>query len=267
MARDTNSSSLTSVSNVRERLLHASPVLVFLVAWQLLPLLGGLFEQYIVPPTQVVGEINVLVRSGELWGHIAVSFQRAFLGFLLAALVAIPLGFVMGGAFRGIERTIGPILLFLGKLNPFSLFPLFVMALGIGEVSKTAIVMWVCVWPLLFRTVSGVRDLDPLLIKAARGMGCGKLTLFVKVVLPGATPEIFNGLQGAAGTSFFILVAAEMIGSTRGLGYLVWNAQMQFMIPRLFAATVTISLLGLAINWGLKKLERRLLSWRPPQAV
>ncbi|MGE5783382.1 MAG: ABC transporter permease [Myxococcales bacterium] len=251
----------------QERLLFALPLIGFLAIWQLLPYLGGLFEDYIVPPTQVLGEILVLARTGDLWTHIAISFRRAFVGFVFAAVTAIPLGFVMGGWFRPIERAFYPILAFLGKLNPFSLFPLFVMILGIGEVSKTAIVMWVCLWPLLFRTISGVKDLDPSLVKAARGMGCGRLQLFVKVVVPGATPEIFSGLQMASSTSFFILVAAEMIGSTRGLGYLVWNAQMQFMIPRLFAATVTISSLGLAINWALKRVERHLLSWRPSQAV
>lgn len=258
---------LASPTNWRARALDISPLLGFLLSWQLLPHLGGLFQSYIVPPTQVFLEILTLLRSGELWNHIAISFQRALLGFILASIVAIPLGFLMGGWFRSIERTFYPILAFLGKLNPFSLFPLFVMLLGIGEVSKTAIVMWVCLWPLLFRTISGVKDLDPSLIKAARGMGCNRLILFVKVVVPGAIPEIFSGLQMASSTSFFILVAAEMIGSTRGLGFLVWNAQMQFMIPRLFAATVTISVLGLTINWVLKRTERRLLSWRPPQEV
>jgi len=250
----------------KERLLLASPLLIFFILWQALPNLGGLFESYIVPPTGVVKEILIIARSGELWTHITISFRRALLGFLVATLVAVPLGFLMGGWFSGIEKTFYPILAFLGKLNPFSLFPLFVMLLGIGEVSKTAIVTWVCLWPLLFRTISGVKDLDPLLVKAARGMGCSKFLLFFKVVVPGATPEIFSGLQMACSTSFFILVAAEMIGSTRGLGYLVWNAQMQFMIPRLFAATVTISGLGLLINWVLRSLERQLLSWRPPQA-
>jgi NitT/TauT family transport system permease protein len=208
-----------------------------------------------------------MLRSGELIKHIGVSFQRAALGFLLSAAVAIPLGFVMGGWFHAVERVIGPILGFLAKLNPFSLFPLFVMLLGIGEISKTSIVAWVCLWPLLFRTISGVKDIDPSLIRAARSMGCGPLRLFIKVVVPGAIPEIFSGLEMACSTSFFILIAAEMIGASRGLGWLVWNAQMNFLIPKLFAATVTISVLGLGINYGLKKLERRLLHWRPAQEM
>ena len=261
------SSEVTGNSGWRFNVLKATPFIVFLAIWQVLPNLGGLFESYIVPPTGVVREIFSIARTGELWSHIRVSFQRALLGFVFATVIAVPLGFIMGGWFRGIERTFYPILAFLGKLNPFSLFPLFVMLLGIGEVSKTAIVGWVCLWPLLFRTISGVKDIDPTLVKAARGMGCGPIQLFWKVVVPGAIPEIFSGLQMACSTSFFILVAAEMIGSTRGLGFLVWNAQMQFMIPRLFAATVTISALGLTINWGLRNVERRLLSWRPPQAI
>ena len=251
----------------RDRLLSAIPFAAFFLVWQALPLLGGLFESYIVPPTSVARVLWEMACSGELFNHLAVSFQRAALGFLLSVVIAIPLGFVMGGWFRGIENAISPILGFFGKLNPFSLFPLFVMLLGIGEISKTSIVAWVCLWPLLFRTISGVKDIDPSLIRAARAMGCGPLRLFVKVVVPGAIPEIFSGLEMACSTSFFILIAAEMIGASRGLGWLVWNAQMNFLIPKLFAATVTISALGLGINWGLKQVERRLLHWRPPQEI
>jgi len=239
-----------------------SSILLFIILWELAPHAGGLLETFIAPPSTVLKTLWELLGSGELSGHAAVSLVRALAGFSIAALVAIPLGFLLGGGFKTFERIVNPVLRFLEQLNPFSLFPLFIMAFGIGELSKEAMIFWVCVWPILFNTITGVKGIDPLLIKSAKSMGMRGLTLFFKVILPAASPGIFTGLKLGSGTAFFMLIAAEMIGASRGLGWLVWNAQINFQIPRLFAATVVISVLGLTLNYLLEQLEKRLLGWR-----
>ncbi|WP_243375197.1 ABC transporter permease [Geotalea sp. SG265] len=244
------------------RWLDRSSVLLFFIIWELLPKAGGLLETFIAPPSLVFKTLWETYQAGELLGHVGVSLGRAVSGFIAAALVAIPSGFILGGSFRTIERLVSPVLRFLGQLNPFSLFPLFIMFLGIGELSKGAMIFWVCIWPILFNTINGVKEIDPLLIKSARSMGTGIVTLFFKVILPAATPGIFHGLKMGSGTAFFMLIAAEMIGASRGLGWLVWNAQTNFQIPQLFAATVTISILGLALNGVFSLLEKALLGWR-----
>jgi NitT/TauT family transport system permease protein len=243
-------------------LIDRSSILLFFVLWELAPRAGGLLETFIAPPSVVLGTLGELLVSGELSGHVAVSLGRAVAGFSVAALLAIPLGFLLGGSFRTFERIVNPVLGLLGQLNPFSLFPLFIMLFGIGELSKEAMIFWVCVWPILFNTITGVKGIDPLLVKSARSMGTRGATLFFRVVLPAASPGIFTGLKMGAGTAFFMLIAAEMIGASRGLGWLVWNAQINFQIPRLFAATVVISVLGLTLNALLERIERRLLGWR-----
>ena len=172
-----------------------------------------------------------LVKNGEMQGHVLVSLGRSAGGFALAALVAVPLGFLLGGSFNTFERLINPVIRFLSQFNPFSLFPIFILFFGIGELSKTAMIFWVCIWPILFNTITGVKGIDPLLVKSARSMGTGLFTLFFKVILPAASPGIFTGLKMGSGTAFFILIAAEMIGASRGLGWLVWNAQTNFQIP------------------------------------
>lgn len=237
-------------------------ILLFLAIWELAPKVGGIVETFIAPPSVVVKTIGELFLEGELLGHVAVSLFRAASGFAVAAVVALPLGFLLGGGFRTFERLVNPVLRFLGQVNPFSLFPLFIIIFGIGELSKGAMIFWVSLWPILFNTIYGVKQIDPLLVKSARSMGTGLITLFSRVILPAASPGIFHGLKMGSGTAFFMLIAAEMIGASRGLGWLVWNAQTNFQMATLFAATVVISLLGLSINFLFGLLEERLTGWK-----
>jgi len=242
-------------------------ILLFFAVWELAPRAGGLFETFIAPPSVVAKTLAELLQSGELYGHIGISLGRASAGFAAAGAIAIPLGFFLGGGFRTLERLITLPLRFLGHVNPFSLFPLFILLFGIGELSKVAMIFWVCLWPILFNTITGVKGIDPLLVKSARSMGTGPVTLFFKVILPAAAPGIFTGLKMGSGTAFFMLIAAEMIGASSGLGWLVWNAQINFLIPRLFAATVVISILGLILNQMFVELERMLVGWKESAAT
>lgn len=237
-------------------------ILLFVALWELAPRAGGIVETFIAPPSVVARTMAELFREGELLGHVAVSLFRAGSGFVAAALVAVPLGFFLGGGFRTFDRLVSPVLRFLGQVNPFSLFPLFIILFGIGELSKGAMIFWVSLWPILFNTISGVKQIDPLLVKSARSMGTRLVTLFFRVILPAASPGIFHGLKMGSGTAFFMLIAAEMIGASRGLGWLVWNAQTNFQMANLFAATVLISLLGLSINLLFGLLEERLTGWK-----
>ena len=244
------------------RWLDRSSILLFFAVWEVAPRCGGLLETFIAPPSVVLITLWELLLSGELYGHVAISLGRAISGFTGAALIALPLGFLLGGNFTTFERIVTPVLRFLGQVNPFTLFPLFILIFGISELSKDAMIFWVCIWPILFNTITGVKGIDPLLVKSARSMGTRLLPLFFNVILPAASPGIFTGLKMGAGSAFFMLIAAEMIGASRGLGWLVWNAQINFQIPKLFAATVVISVLGMILNTLLVTVERRLLGWR-----
>jgi NitT/TauT family transport system permease protein len=248
--------------NLRERAIELAAPALFLGLWELIPHAGGLLATFVVPPTQVAATLAAMAWDGELWIHIALSARRALSGFLLACVIGIPLGYLLSGRFRTFAHLTGPVIAFLGKVNPFSILPLFVVLFGIGETSKTLIVFWSSVWPVMLHTATGVREVDPILVKMSQSLGCGPCRLFFHVVLPGASPGIARGVKLASGTAFFMVIAAEMIGSSAGLGWLVWNAQLNFLIPRLFAATVTIATLGLFLNAVLVWCERRLFAWR-----
>jgi NitT/TauT family transport system permease protein len=245
---------------------RTAAIIVFLALWEVLPRLG-ILDRTFVPPFSVVARAFVsLLASGELLKNAAVSFQRAFSGFVLAALVAIPLGFLVGW-FKAFEKYVDPLLETFRTTSPLSLFPVFILILGIGEASKTAIVFWGCVWPLLLTTISGVKSADPLLIKAARVMGASRVDIFRKVILPGAYPSLFSGLRLSASVAIIMVTAAEMIGANSGLGYLMIYSQQVFNVPDLYVAIIALALLGLSTNYFLVWLEKRVHVWKQEVVV
>ncbi|MDR1256317.1 MAG: ABC transporter permease [Spirochaetaceae bacterium] len=242
-------------------------IIIFLTFWEIAPRVGLADSMFIPPLSEVIVTGARMAASGSLLPHIKVSLRRALFGFMIAAVAALPLGFLLGGWFKRFEEYLNPLLNVLAQINPFSVFPIFILLFGIGETAKIAIILWVCVWPILFGTILGVKNIDPVLLKAALAMGTSKFALFWKIVLPGAAPAIFAGLKQGAGISFFMLIAAEMIGATAGLGFLILQSQVNFQIRRLFVGVVAIALLGLFITWLLNFIEKRVITWREDSAV
>jgi NitT/TauT family transport system permease protein len=242
-------------------------VILFLIFWEAAPRLGLADSQFVPPLSQIFDTFKSMIPEGKLPLHVLLSLRRSILGFLTAVAIALPLGFMLGGWFKRFEEYLSPLLGVLSKINPFSMFPIFILFFGIGELTKVVIILWVCIWPILFGTINGVRSIDSLLIKAALAMGTSKIGLFRKVVLMGAAPSIFAGIKQGASSSFFMLIAAEMIGSTAGLGFLVLNSQINYQIPRLYVAVIIIAILGLLINFLLEKLEKKVLHWQEESVV
>ncbi|WP_378953684.1 ABC transporter permease [Pelosinus sp. sgz500959] len=250
------------VKNITGLLYDGISIILFLILWEIAPRAGWVPQTFISPPSVVLITLWDLITSGVLIKHIEVSMLRALLGFFLAIVVGIPLGFFLGGWFHLFERIVTPVLRLLAEVNPFSLFPVFILLFGIGEISKITMIFWVCLWPILLNTITGVKNVDELLIKSARSMGISGKEMFYKVVLPAASPGIFHGVKTSCATAFFMLIAAEMIGASSGLGWLVFNAQNNYQIPKLFATTVTISAIGLSLNYLFTKLEHKLVGWK-----
>ena len=237
-------------------------VILFLILWEAGSQAGLVNPNFIAAPSVIITTLWELAADGRIWPHVGVSLQRTVAGFMLAIAVGIPLGFFLGGGFNTFERLVKPVLYFWGQFNPFSLFPVFILLLGIGETSKIAMIFWVSLWPILFNTITGVKEVDPLLLKASRSMGAGRPLIFARVVFPAALPYIFTGMKMSSSIAFFMLIAAEMIGASRGLGWLIWNAQTNYQIPVLYAATVIISVMGLIIGAVFKSLEKKFVNWK-----
>ncbi|WP_196605531.1 ABC transporter permease [Pectinatus haikarae] len=237
-------------------------IAAFFVIWEIFVDTGVLKDTFVAAPSMIAVTIVQLLENGTLLGHIGISLFRAIGGFILAAVIAIPLGFFLGGSFHMFRRAVTPLVRLLSAANPFALLPVFILLFGIGEISKIAIIFWVCLWPILLNTITGIQNVDRLLVKSARSMGMQGTALFFKVILPAAAAPIFHGLKMGCGTAFFMLIAAEMIGASTGLGWMVWNAQINYQIPKLFAVTFIISVLGLLLNYLFTRIERNILSWQ-----
>lgn len=237
-------------------------IAVFLVLWEVAPRLGLVDEVFLPPLSTVLGSLVDLITSGQLADHLGASLSRALVGFSIALLVAIPLGVAIGW-YRPVAEVLNPILELFRNTAALALLPVFVLILGIGETSKIALVIYASTFPILLNTISGVRTVDPLLVKSARSLGLPSYRLFQKVILPAAVPTIFTGIRMAAASSVLVLIAAEMVGAKAGLGYLITASQLNFQIPAMYAGIIAISLVGLTFNGILVTIERRLSRWRP----
>lgn len=250
-----------SLSRLGDRALGILGIVAFLLVWELVPRLHIVSDAYLSPPSQIVVTIWDLVSSGALFKHLFASLQRSLYGLLSAIVLGVVLGLLMGW-FNRFEAIVDPILQLFRQTSAFALFPVFILFLGIGETSKVAIIFWASFWPVLLSTISGVKQVDRLLIDSARSMGANRLFVFRKVVLPAASPSIFTGVRLAGTYCITALVAAEMIGAHSGLGFLTLNSQEVFQIPTMYAGILLLALLGLALNYVLAVAERRLTRWR-----
>ncbi|MDR2352497.1 MAG: ABC transporter permease [Deltaproteobacteria bacterium] len=245
-----------------QRFLGFTGIIVFLALWQILPWVGIFNREFIPTLFDVLSEAGKLVKTGELFIHIASSLERALVGLVLAIIVAIPAGVALAGLFPRLTRFLTPLLALLGNINPFALFPLFILLFGVGEPAKYAIIFWSSLFPMLNFTILGVTQLDPTLLKAARSMGADRRETFWKVILPGSLPSIFTGFRLGATTAFLFLIAAEMLSSNSGMGYLVHNSSFNYLIPKLYVGVLGIAILGMLLLKVIDKLEALFLAYK-----
>jgi sulfonate transport system permease protein len=235
-------------------------VLTFLLLWEAASTFGAINASIFPAPDQIAQALWKGLTVGRLPGDIAISLQRSGTAFALAVLAGIPLGLIMG-RFARMEAALDPILQLFRQTSALALYPVFILIFGLGETSKIFVIFWATLFPILLATIGGVKEVDRKLIEMARTYGASEPTIFRRVILPAAVPQIFVGLRLSATTALLLLIAAEMIGANKGLGFTVLNAQYNFEIPTMFAAIVLLASLGLLANGLLVRLQRRLCRW------
>ncbi|MEV7605430.1 ABC transporter permease [Paenarthrobacter sp. NPDC089322] len=241
----------------------AAAILAFLALWELGPTyLASPSTRVFLPPLhEVLLAWGKLFEAGTIQGHIAASLTRSVAGFGAALVAGVALGLLIAW-YGKLNSVLNPLLELFRNTAALALLPVFTLLLGIGEESKISIVAYAAFFPVLLNTIAGVKTVDPLLIRAARSLGLNSFRLFQKVILPSAVPTIFTGIRMAGTASILVLIAAEMVGAKAGLGYLIVNAQSSFLIPDMYAGILTVSLLGLGVNFLLVALERHFSRWR-----
>ncbi|WP_240197196.1 ABC transporter permease [Nonomuraea lactucae] len=238
-------------------------IILLLALWEALPRLGVVDPVFVPPLSEDLLAWYDLLVSGQLGEHLGASLLRSLAGFVLAIALAIPLGLAIGW-YKPVADFLSPVLELFRNTSAVALLPVFTLILGIGETTKVTFVLYACSWPILLNTISGVKTVEPLLIKSARSMGLGPARLFQKVILPAAVPTIFTGVRLAGAYSILVLLFAEMVGAKAGLGYLIQASQSSFRIQDMYAGIITISAIGLLFNQLLVTVERRFSTWRTP---
>lgn len=233
---------------------------VFFAGWQIASTQGWLNPAVIPPIDKVFWALWNGISSGALLDDITISLQRAGLAFFSAVIIGIPLGLFMG-QIRPLERALDPLLQLFRQTSALALYPVFILLFGLGESSKVFVIFWAALFPVLLATLSGVKEVDPKLLEMAKTFGARRLTVFRRVIVPASVPSIFVGLRLSATTALLLLIAAEMIGANKGIGFQVMNAQYNFQIPVMFAAIFLLAFLGLMANYILVLLQRRLCRW------
>jgi NitT/TauT family transport system permease protein len=229
-----------------------SPVSVALRWWQyLLPL---------TPYDPAQGSWAMWAISGELLHDAVDSLYRVLSGFAIGAGLALPFGLAMGSSDR-IYRHLNPLLQILRPIPPIAYIPLSILWFGLGNKPAIFLISLGAFFPVLINTIAGVRAVDNIYIRAARNLGASSATIFRRVILPAATPYILSGARVGMGTAFIVVIVAEMIAVSNGLGYRILEAREYFWSDKIIAGMFTIGFIGLAIDTVMNKLNTHLLRW------
>jgi NitT/TauT family transport system permease protein len=246
---------------MRSRVIRILSPIAFLLVWEAVVRLGKVNELFVPAPLAVLQTAVGMVLEGRLLWAVAVSLNRVLQGFLLGSLIGIVLGLLVGW-FRLLEDIVDPIVAALYPIPKSALFPLFILWFGLGDTSKVVTILTGVVFLVLINTVTGVKGIDPVLVKAAQDLGATRLQIFAKVVIPGALPNIFTGLRLGAGVALILVFITEMEATKAGLGFLLWESYQLLLVKEVFTCTLAFGLLGILSSWALQGVERLVCPWR-----
>ncbi|WP_312271797.1 aliphatic sulfonate ABC transporter permease SsuC [Pseudomonas sp.] len=237
------------------------PVLL-LTGWQVAVETGFLSSRILPAPSAVLEAGWSLVRSGELWQHLAISSWRASIGFAIGGGIGLLLGFITGLSTWG-ERLLDSSVQMVRNVPHLALIPLVILWFGIDESAKIFLVALGTFFPIYLNTYHGIRNVDPALVEMARSYGLSGYRLFTQVVLPGALPSILVGVRFALGLMWLTLIVAETISASSGIGYLAMNAREFLQTDIVVLAIVLYAVLGKLADLAARGLERAWLRWHP----
>ncbi|GAA3797934.1 hypothetical protein GCM10022226_16620 [Sphaerisporangium flaviroseum] len=251
-----NSGVSARVAWVLRALSVAGPV----AAWWALSA-GGLVDPAFLPsPAAVWTAGTEMALSGELWSDLTASLGRIGLGFVLAVLISVPLGFTMG-ALPWAQALLEPMVGLLRYLPASAFIPLLIIWLGIGEASKVALLVLGVVFFNTLMTADVVRQVPRRLLEVSATLGAGRVRVASRVVFPYALPGMIDAMRVNAAAAWNFVVVAELIAATSGLGYRITRAQRFLQTDRIFAILVVIGLIGLTIDITLRLLRGRIGRW------
>lgn len=251
---------------VQRLMLNVAGVILFLIIWEVAPrVVPGVNLQMFPPPSGVVGTLWDLVASGELAGHAWSSLKRAVSGFVLGSTAGILVGLLTGRLM--IMRDLSdPVLHSLRSIPSIAFVPLAIVWFGLGETPKIALITWGTFFPVWVNTFIGVRDVPNIYVRSAASLGASPTGVMLQVVLPAALPFVIAGLRQATAVAFVILVAAELVGASSGLGYLISFSHLVFRVDMMFVGLMALGALGFLADTLFAAALDRIFPWYGAEA-
>lgn len=236
-------------------------VLLSLVLLLELATRAGWINPVLVPPPSAVAQrVFAVVRAGSIFEPLGRTMYLLVVAYAIGCVLAIALGVLMG-RFRPVHGLLEPLVEVLRPLPKPALLPPLMLFLGLGDAMKITAVSLGVFFPVLINTIQGVRGVDPVMVDVARTFQHSRAALLCKVVLPSAMPLILAGMRIALGIALVLVVVAEMMAGTGGIGYLIIDLQRSFRIVDMYAWVVILAVLGYALNEVFVRIERRALHW------
>jgi len=256
-----NDKNKRSFSGVKTIVLGSVIPVFLVIVWEILSRLG-VFPAYQLPaPTTVIETIFSLAQDGSLWGHIGITTFRVFFGFVIGTIVALILGSFVG-FYNTAERLLDPMIQALRSIPSLAWVPLFILWMGIGEPSKITMIAVGVFFPIYLNIVSGITGVDRKLIEVGKMYGLNTFQLIRRVILPASLPSFLVGLRSGLGLGWMFVVAAELMGASEGLGYLLVLGQNTLSPDMIIASIILFAIIGKLSDWILKQVEKRTLKWQ-----
>ncbi|MGB6538507.1 MAG: ABC transporter permease [Xanthobacteraceae bacterium] len=225
--------------------------------WELFGRLAEL-PPYLSYPTEILAALWSLAADGELASAVATSLYRVMAGFGIGTAAGLCVG-LAAGLVRGVRNFFDPLVSFLFAVPKIAFLPVFLLLLGIGDPSKIGIVAFSCFFPVFIASRQAVLSVNKLFIWAARNMGTPRRTVFFRVLIPAAAPQLFAGFRISLAHAFIVLFAAELIGSHSGLGVLIAEGEDAARFDLMLAAILAFAILGFASDRILLAVRARVL--------
>lgn len=239
-------------------------IIALIAVWWLVTTLGWIDALFLPSPVAVIDRFQDLVTNGymsiSLWSHIGASLGRIGTALIAAVITAIPLGIAIGRN-KIVRGVLDPIIEFYRPIPPLAYLPLIVIWCGIGELSKVLLIYLAIFAPIVIATATGVRSVDQAKIRAAQSLGATQMQIIKYVILPSSLPNILTGIRIGLGVGWSTLVAAELVGASEGLGFMVQSSSQLLATDVVIVGILIIAVIAFILEIGLRRLQRKLVPW------
>ncbi len=239
---------------------NVGPIVVVLALWEVAVRTGMIHAFFVPPVSDVFVQFWESLVNGQLPENFLITMRRVSAGYAIGSGAAVLLGLLIG-IYRPIGSFFYPVIAAIYPLPKIAMLSIFIVVFGIGDPPIIASVAISSFFPVLLNTLTGLRSVDPILIKAARDLGASRVQTTTKVVLPAALPMIFTGLRQSAAVALIVVVAVEMYIGQSGAGYLLSWATEFFKINLLYANLLAIGIFGIVVFKLIDLIEYLALPW------